>query len=142
MKAAFLLNFARFVEWADGTAGNTPIAVCVLGEDPFGAALDQALEGESVGTRRIAARRLRTLEGAGCNVAFVPKSVKDAARTLAEMPPGVLTVGEGEGFLREGGMIALVMDNRRVRFDINMAAVRNSGVRLSSRLLQVARSVK
>ena len=142
VKAAFLLNFARFVEWGEGQLSNSPIAVCVVGEDPFGAALDQAFDGESVGTRRIAPRRLRALEGRGCDVAYISKSHRDAAKTLAEIPAGVLTVGEGEAFLREGGMIAFVTENRRVRFDINMAAARNGRVRLSSRLLQVARSVK
>lgn len=142
VKAAFLLNFTRFVEWGRGSAPGTPIIVCVVGEDPLGAALDQALAGEAVGDRKLAPRRPRSPEGGGCDVAYFPKPQRDAARTLAEMPQGVLTVGEGEAFLRDGGMIAFVMENRRVRFDINMAAVRNGGVRLSSRLLQVAREVK
>ena len=72
---------------------------------------------------------------------FVDPELKDVAKILAGLPPGVLTVGEGDRFAREGGMIALVVDNRRVRFDINPAAAQNGGLKLSSRLLNVARSI-
>ncbi|MBL8214774.1 MAG: YfiR family protein [Bryobacterales bacterium] len=142
VKAAFLLNFTRFVEWAAAPSPDASLSVCVIGGDPFGQALDQTLAGEVIGNRRITPRRLRSLEGASCDVAYFPHANRDTARSLAAMPPRVLTVGEGEEFLRDGGMIAFVMENRRVRFDINMAAVRQGGVRLSSRLLQVARMVK
>ena len=62
-------------------------------------------------------------------------------RILSELPPGILTAGEGDRFLRAGGMIAFVLDNHRVRFDINQTAAENAGLRLSAKLLTVARSV-
>ncbi len=70
------------------------------------------------------------------------KSEKDAARTLADLGTGVLTVGEGEKFLRDGGMIAFVIQDRRVRFDIDQAAAAKARLTLSSRLMNVARSVE
>jgi hypothetical protein len=143
IKAAFLLNFAKFVEWpAEDSALPAAVAICVIGDDPFGSTLDQLVQGESVGLRRIVVRRNSSVPEDRCHVAYIASPARDTARLLQALGPGVLTVGEGSGFLREGGMIAFVIDQRRVRFDVNQAAARNSSVRLSSRLLSVARSVE
>jgi hypothetical protein len=144
VKAAYLLNFTKFVEWAppDAHSPASPIAICIVGEDPFGPVLDRMVEGESVGKRRITVRHLAKPEESGCNLAFIGRSEKEARKILASFPAGVLTVGEGDEFLTEGGMIAFVIDNRRVRFDVNQTAVRGAGLKLSSRLLTVARSVR
>jgi hypothetical protein len=143
VKAAFLLNFAKFVEWPepDPAAAEPPIVICVVGEDPLGPALDQVVQGESVGARHITVERLPKAVQGKCHVAFIPRSEKDVPRTLEVLGPGVLTVGDEDGFLRDGGMIAFVIESRRVRFDVNQAAVRNGSIRLSSRLLGVARFV-
>ena len=77
-----------------------------------------------------------------CQVLFISKSEKDVAKILPALGPGVLTVGEGEISIRDGGMIAFVIENRRVRFDINQTAAENAGLKLSSKLLSVARSVE
>lgn len=145
VKAAFLLNFSKFVEWPARTpAVESPVSICILGYDPFGATVDRLVEGESVGSRRIVVQRVRTPlpEPTDCDVVFVSQREKEVEKVLAAFGQGVLTVGEGDEFLREGGMIALVIDNRRVRFDINQTAVRNASLKLSARLLSVARSVK
>jgi hypothetical protein len=145
VKAAFLLNFARFVEWPPGTFANddAPISICVLGEDPFGQVLDSTLHGEFVDAHRFAVRRFLHIPPAGyCHVVFVGSGEKDVAGILAGLGRGVLTVGEGDQFLRASGMIALVIDNRRVRFDVNQAAADRAGVKLSAKLLSVARSVE
>ncbi len=73
---------------------------------------------------------------------FVETPAKDLRRTLAGLGHGVLTVGEGEGFVRDGGMIGFVVENRRVRFDINQTAAEQAALKLSSRLLSVARAVQ
>jgi hypothetical protein len=145
LKAAFLLNFTKFVEWpatAFEEAGS-PIAICILGDDPFGATLNQLVEGEVVNGRKVAAVRIRRAPPPkSCQVLFVGGSEKDVSKILAGLGPGVLTVGEGAGFLRDGGMIAFVMENRRVRFEINQGAATNASLTMSSRLLSVARNVE
>jgi hypothetical protein len=145
VKGVFLLNFTKFVEWpaAAFEAPDSPIAICILGDDPFGAALDQILAGEVVNGRKVAVQRLRRAPTPkSCQVLFAGKSEKDALRLLPGLEAGVLTVGEGESFVREGGMIAFLLENRRVRFNINQTAAENAGLKLSSKLLNVARSIE
>jgi len=145
VKAAFLLNFTRFVEWpaaafADDTS---PFTICVLGADPFGEALDQVVEGESAANRKLEVRRIQLPPAAkSCQVLFVARSEKDVAGIVGGLGPGILTIGEGDGFLRGGGMIAFVLEEHHVRFDINHRAAAKASLNLSSRLLGVARSVK
>ncbi len=143
IKAAFLLNFTKFIEWptTEGAAGS-PFSICVVGEDPFGPVLDQLVEGETVGGRRIAVRRVHAEAPGSCSLLYVSKLEQNVSGVLAGAGPGVLTVGEGDGFLDEGGMIAFVLENRRVRFNIDQGAAQKAGLKLSSRLLGVARSVR
>ena len=145
VKAAFLLNFTKFVQWPASAFAdeNSPVAICILGEDPFGNALNEMVKGEALNGRQLVVQRIRRApEPKSCQVLFVAKSEKDAARTLADLGTGVLTVGEGEKFLRDGGMIAFVIQDRRVRFDIDQAAAAKARLTLSSRLMNVARSVE
>jgi hypothetical protein len=143
--AAFLLNFTRFVEWP-ATAfavGTSPLTICVLGDDLFGDALDQVVEGESAGGRKLEVRRIHHPPTAkSCQVLFVGRSEKDVSKVIGGLSPGILTVGEGDGFLRGGGMIAFVLEEHHVRFDINHRAAAKAYLNLSSRLLGVARSVR
>lgn len=142
VKAAFILNFTRFIEWPPSAAGaDGHFTICILGEDPFGKALDEAVAGERVNDRPIVVRRMRQ-PGRGCEILFFPRSEKGAARVLPETGPGVLTVGETSDFLHFGGMIAFSVENRRVRFDVNQAAVARASLQISSKLLNVARSVE
>jgi hypothetical protein len=144
VKAAFLLNFTRFIEWpAEAFAGpDSPLTICVLGEDPFGSTLDQLVEGEKVKERRLALKRIRRAPTPkSCQVLFAPDSEKDVGEILTDLGPGVLTVGEGDGFLRTGGMIGFIVEGRHVRFDINLRAAANASLNLNARLLNVARTV-
>ena len=145
VKAAFLLNFTKFVQWPASAFAdeNSPVAICILGEDPFGNTLDEMVRGEALNGRQLVVQRIRRqVEPKACQVLFVSKSEKDVARTLADLGTGVLTVGEGEKFLRDGGIIAFVIQDRRVRFDIDQAAAVKARITLSSRLMNVARSVE
>jgi hypothetical protein len=144
VKAVFLLNFTKFVEWPASAFGapDSPMAICILGDDPFGSTLDQIVAGEVVSGRKVAVQRMkRAPPPKSCQVLFVGNPGKDGLGILPALGPGVLTVGEGQGFVRDGGMIAFVIEDRRVRFDINQTAADNAGLKLSSRLLNVARSV-
>ncbi len=139
VKAAFVLNFAKFVEWPD-TNSSEPFSICTLGEDPFGAALDRIVAGETINNRKVVVRRLRKWQQP-CDVVFFSNSERDTPSILREIGSGVLTVGESPDFLRHGGMINFVIADRRVRFDVNRTAAENASVKISSRLLGVARSV-
>jgi len=142
VKAAFLLNFTKFIEWPTaelGTAGS-PIPICILGDDPFGATLDQIVEGETVQGRNLVVQRVRGAVPQSCRVVYISGSIKDARPALSSFSRGVLTIGEGENFIRQGGMIGFVIENQRVRFDINHRVAEMNGLKVSSRLLRVARS--
>jgi hypothetical protein len=143
VKSAFLLNFTKFIEWPAGSFGNAdaPLAICILGDDPFGATLDGIAGGEIVNGRGITIERIKKLPiPNSCRVLFISKQEREP-RSPLDLSPGVLTVGEGEGFMREGGMIAFVIENRRVRFEINRTVAENAGFKISSKLLSVAKAV-
>ena len=145
VKAAFLLNFTKFIEWPPAAFGqpDSPISICILGEDPFGPALDQTVTGEVVNGRRVIVQRIKRAPSPGsCQVLFISRSERDVAAVLTGLGPGVLSIGEGEGFIHNGGMIGFVIENRRVRFGINEAAAENAGIKLSSKLLNVAATVE
>jgi hypothetical protein len=144
VKAAFLLNFTKFIEWPPAAfiSAEAPLTICVLGDDPFGNSLDQVVAGESVSGRRLAVQRIKGITPKACQVLYVSKSEKEVPGILSALGPGVLTVSDREGFLREGGMIGFVIEGRRVRFDINLHAASRASLAISSRLLSVARSVQ
>jgi hypothetical protein len=145
VKAAFLLNFTKFIDWppAAFATPDSPIAICILGNDPFGRILDEIVQGEAVNARKVIVQRMSQLPGPQvCQVVFTGSAEKDLPKTLGSLGRGVLTVGEGTKFLRDGGMIAFVIENRRVRFDVNQTAAGNAELSLSSRMLSVARTVE
>jgi len=144
VKAAFLLNFTKFIEWpaTEFETSNSPMEICILGSDPFGETLDQMVKGETVHGRPVVVRRLKRPPGPkSCHVLFA-SSIDKEMHALTDVSAGVLTVGEGPGFLRDGGIIGFVIENRRVRFDVNQAAAEKAGLKISSKLLAVARSVE
>jgi hypothetical protein len=145
VKAVFLLNFTKFIEWpaAAFELPDSPVTICILGEDPFGSMLNQVVEGEVVNGRKVTVQRIKRAPAQkSCQILFWSKSEGGAAKALPGLGLGVLTVGEGENFIREGGMISFIIDNRRVRFDVNQTVAEGAGLKLSSKLLSVARSVE
>jgi len=147
VKAAFLLNFTKFVEWpaAAFPASNTPITICVLGADPFGPTLDRIVEGENVSGRAIRVRRsVPEANPQGCHVAFISRSERTGIAQIVSSLRGsnVLTVSELPGFADAGGMIEFILEEGKVRFYINSAAGQAAGLTLSSRLLRVARAIR
>jgi hypothetical protein len=144
VKAAFLVNFARFVDWPPTAFvdSQSQMEICLVGKDRFGHVIDDLVRGESVNGRKLLVRRLDTVpDPQSCQIVFVNPEVKELKDILAALGPGVLTVSEGDGFIDDGGMIAFVLHNRRVRFDINQTAAEGHALKLSSKLLGVARSV-
>lgn len=147
VKAAFLYNFARFVDWPpQAFAGpNEPLLICVLGEDPFGKALDNAVDGRKIEGRAIAVRRISDAHATrGCHMLFVSASERKRVLTLlaSASGSGLLTVGDSDSATAEGMIINFILDGDKVRFAINVAAAERQKLRFSSRLLSLAVSVK
>ncbi|HWM90379.1 MAG TPA: YfiR family protein [Thermoanaerobaculia bacterium] len=143
VKAAFLYNFAKFVEWPEGTfrSPGEPLAFCVLAEGSFGNELERTVAGKTVAGRPVTVRRLSQLAGLDkCHILFVGASESprfdQILAAVGERP--VLTVGEEEGFTRAGGIISFVVRSSRVRFLIDRETAGRAGLRLSSRLLELA----
>lgn len=143
VKAAFLFNFVKFVEWpADAFAGErAPVTICVFGKDPFGRVLDNVVQGERLGERSLVVQRPDRLDGLdACHVLFVSPSEKDRMTEVLARVEGepVLTVGDTDGFLRAGGVVNFRLEGTKVRFVIDQAAAERSGLRISSKLLRLA----
>jgi hypothetical protein len=145
LKAAVLYNLAKFVEWPDDAFADpaAPLVVCVLGVDPFGAALDDTLRGHSVGGHATVAKRIAEVTP-GCHVLFVANSEAKRLPAILERTrtSSVLIVGEAAGFIDRGGMIGLATDDDRVRFDVNLAAADRARIKISSRIMALASSVR
>jgi YfiR/HmsC-like len=147
VKAAFLYNFAKFVEWpaASFPDAAAPLALCIHGPDPFGPFLDTLVQGEAIGGRRLVVERGRPAERLrGCHVLFVARAERERyAELLAGLEgASVLTVGEGPGFLTAGGLFRFVLEGGKVRFEANLPAIERSSLKVSSKLLRVARPVQ
>jgi|ERR1700678_3779031 hypothetical protein len=145
VKAAFLFNFTRFIDWPASAFPDaaSPFTICILGKDPFGHVLDDVLKGEGVNGRPLTVRRISQAPAPqSCQVVFIEATGRALVKDLSSLGRGVLTVGEGDAFVREGGTIGFVIDSRRVRFDVNQAAAEAAGLKMSSKLLSVARAVK
>ena len=145
VKAAFLMNFTRFVDWPASAFESpaSPLTICILGDNPFGTDLDQLVEGETVKGRRIVVERLRRPPGPrSCQVLFVSKAEKEISALLTGLGPGVLTVSDRDRFLLDGGMIALVIEGQHVRFEVNQRAAVKASLTISALMLNVARFVQ
>jgi hypothetical protein len=143
VEAVFLFYFSQFVAWPPQTFADarSPIVIGVLGEDPFGSALDEAVAGERVNGRSVVVHRLQSVgEATGCQILYISSS--EAARLPqilgALKGHDVLTVSDLDHFAESGGMIRFVLINEHVRLQINAQAARAAGLTVSSKLLSAA----
>lgn len=146
VKALFIYNFAKFVEWPEGTFATPrgPVNVCIVGEDPFGSELERAVKGKTINNRELSIVRTSRAQNLKlCQIVFVGASDRKQAREIIEMlgTASVLTVGDMQGFAKCGGMINFTMEDHRVRFEINMVAAERAHLRISAKLLSLAKSV-
>lgn len=150
VKAAFLLHFARLVDWPNWPRADDPRApfeVAVVGRDPFGAALEA-----TIGTSQVQGRPIRIRRAASPaalerppQILFVGEGDPEQARRALKLVGGqpVLTVGETSGFAERGGMIGFrLTDDGRVAFDVNLQQAQRAGLKVSSQVLRVARVVE
>jgi hypothetical protein len=147
VKAAFIYNFAKFVEWPPQTfkTDKDPIRICVLGQDPFGHALFDAVNGKTVFGRTFVIAELSDASQANeCQVLFVSSSERKHLRSILGEPRtiGVLTVGEMDGFAAQGGIVNFKLTDGRVRLEINVEAAEQARLRISSKVLSLAAIVK
>jgi hypothetical protein len=147
VKAAFLYNFVQFVEWpADAFSdAQSPVVIGILGDDPFGASLDDIVRDEKVNNRPLVIRHYQRVEDIkDCQILFISQSEN---RRLEEILAGlkdrsILTVGDTDGFARRGGMIRFVTENNKIRFRINVKAAKTANLTISSKLLRLAEIVE
>jgi YfiR/HmsC-like len=150
IKAGFIFNFAKFVDWPPTTFAqpDSPIVIGILGTDPFGAIIDQIVQDKKIGGRGFVVKRLKW--GADpkdlreCKILFAGASERAHIDELVQIVRGlpILTVGETPGFAERGGVIRLVLEDNKVRFEVNVEAARQAGLTISSRLLTLARIIQ
>jgi hypothetical protein len=143
IKAVFLFNFTQFVEWPAEAFpdASSPLIIGVLGEDPFGTVLDEAVQGDQAGSRPLVVRRWRQVhEVDDCHILFISQSQSASLETiLAQLKDrNILTVSDADGSARRGVMIRLVTENNRIRLQINLEAARAARLVISSKLLRPA----
>jgi hypothetical protein len=145
LRAAFLLNFSRYIEWPGKSGGTSELSLCVVGPDVFGTALDDVAANRVVNGRQIVIRKDVSAAGAlSCNMVYLSlMETSEIRKTLKILESSnVLTVGEGAAFARMGGMIAFTESDGKIRFYINASAADRAGITISSRLLVMAKSVR
>ncbi len=146
VKAAYLYNFGRFVEWPAKTASAGDLfSICVLGDDPFGVTLDKTIAGENINGKKAVVKRIaRPQDAVHCHILFISSTEESRLKeTLAALDgTSVLTVSDIPQFTRRGGMIQFVMEANRVRFEVNLTPAERDGLTLSSQLLKVAVNVR
>ena len=143
VKAAFLYNFGKFVEWPDGTfaATNAPLVIGVLGPDPFHGDLERLTANQFINGHPIVVRQIKAgADLKSCHLLFLAVPEKEAVRDALKSLEGarVLTVGETDNFLAAGGMIQFIIEGHQVHFAINNTAARHAGLKISSKLLTLA----
>ncbi len=142
VKAAFLFNFAKFVDWPADAPGES-FCIGILGSDPFGPLIDQTLAGKTLGGRAVVVRRFSRPEDAfACQIVFLASpatSLKPALKRFENR--AVLTVGDAPAFCQSGGIVGFEVVDQRIRFAVNLEAADRAQLKLSSKLLSLATRV-
>ena len=146
VKAAFMYNFAKYVEWPPKSfpEADRPFVIGLIGEDPFGAELDQMLKNKKVNERQLVIKRCKQLnELKSCHLVFISRSERGRVDEIlrALIGTSVLTVSDMDDFASHGGIIDFAIEDGKVRFDINLASAERSELKISSKLLKLARNV-
>jgi predicted TIM-barrel enzyme len=149
IKAGFIYNFAKFVEWPASAfpQSDSPIVIGILGTDPFGSTIDRIVGDKKIGPHAFVVKRLKWAkdlkELKDCKILFVSSSEKmhvdELLQTVKSM--SILTVGETPGFAERGGIIRFTLEDNRVHFEVNVEAAHQADLSISSRLLTLARIV-
>lgn len=145
VKAAYIFNFGKFVRWqAQPQQSSDSFDICVLGKNPFGLALETTVAGEKIDGKNIGVKNLSNVaEAAHCKILFISSAEENRLKSILSTikQSNLLTVSDIPGFAERGGMIELVTLEGRIRFEVNVAAVSDAGLTVSSDLLKVALKV-
>jgi hypothetical protein len=146
VKAAFLFNFTKFVEWPDASFSDphAPIVIGIVGDDPFGDSLARIISGQKAQGRAIVIVKYRRGDDLRhCHVLFISTSERFRAIQILSglQQASVLTVSDIDGFAEAGGDMQFVMQENRVRFIVNLDAATQSKLRISAKLLALARVI-
>jgi len=142
VKAAFLFNFSKFLEWPPEAMGepNEPFVVGVLGKDPFGSNLDEIIAGEKIMGRPMVVRRFNSTEEIDkCHILFIHVPGKTSEALNALKGKSILTVSDDEEFNAYGGIIKFYTENEMIRLEINIQAAKAANLTVSSKLLRIAK---
>ena len=143
LKAAFIYQIAKFVEWPPSTPSNSPLRLCVLGGNPFGAALEP-IRGKPVFERKMEVALLDMgADVRECAMLFISAPAERHLERIAAISrgAGILTIGDTEGFAKRGAMVNFFPESGKIRFEINLDIARQGGLKISSKLLALARIV-
>ena len=149
IKAGFIYNFAKFVEWPSTSFSQpeSPIVIGVLGTDPFGSVLDRIVADKKIGSRGFVVRRYKWSKDLkdlrDCQILFISASEKAHTDEIVEFVKWlpILTIGETPGFAERGGVIRFTLEDNRVRFEVNVDAAHKANLNISSRLLTLAKII-
>jgi hypothetical protein len=145
IKASFVYTVAKFVDWPSSAFASptAPLTLGVIGDDAVSAAIAEALKGKRVHDRALVVRHLPDARSAGdCQILYVDRGSAALPDILGQVQgPGVLTVGEGEGFAQKGGILGLALEQSLVQFEVNIAAAQRAGLVISSKILRLGHVV-
>lgn len=146
VKAAFIYKFTSFIEWPKESFPDksSRFRIGILGDDPFGTALDDALKGKQAQEHAIEVVRAEKCDDLlECNIVYISPSEKDNYAEILEkfLTRSILTIGDSDGFAAIGGIINLVKVDNKIRFEVNLSAARKANLKISSQLLKIAPKV-
>ena len=146
IKAGFTCKFVKFVHWPPDVLPkkNTPFIIGILGNDPFGSVIDEAVRELTIRRRKFIIRRYSNLSDLDfCHILFISRSEKDRLDKIFSRLDTMqtLTVSEMDGFCHNGGMINFIVIKNKIRFEINIDAARSAGLEISTQLLLIARVI-
>lgn len=143
VKAVFLFNFTQFIEWPESTLpeSSTPFVIGILGDDPFGSHLQDAIKNEKVQNHPLVIKHLKDVkEATACQILFINISNQANLKTILSSLKGqsILTVGDANNFSKHGGVIRFYSEENKIRIRINLEASKENGLTISSKLLRLA----
>ena len=144
LKAAFLYNFTKFIDWPGESVRSLTFQICVLGQNPFGSELTQLTDGKVIEGHPVQVLIVTNYHLArSCQVVFISASENAHMKEILSALRGrsVLTVGDSQGFVDAGGMIELLVEDERMRFEVNLHAANEARLKISAKLLSLAKAV-
>lgn len=147
IKAAFLYNFVNFIEWPSKSQAdaNRTIIIGIFDDDPFSSTLEQTIANKTINGRKIQIKKFKSYKNIKpCHILYVNPSEDNHLEKILDTVRDwhVLTVSEMDGFTRNGGIINFYMENKKVRFEINTDNAKKMGLRISSKLLKLAKIIR